>query len=338
MSGSPADTFEGDPIPRPIPAKDLICDSSKPYESPYNCYPAYHSLDKGWRLSDVFGHTIPGACPLAEDSTHPICIHVPRGRDVSLNIPSYDTIYPSDTSRCFSIPGNESFDIALPERNLGIHEMPMKPPSLHAERTTNGIGQERGGMRSILTNPSKTNPVEFVYLETLPWFIRPYLHTLRAQATRKGSGQVLDTSLSEFVKDVFYRPAIDRQRSTQLELILSIPPETTVTLVYDFEKAILRYTEYPPDANRGFIIAPAIIRVLSPNSHDDSVSAPVYLRTTNLLLPLPTPDFSMPYNVIIFTSTVMALAFGSIFNLLVRRFVAVEDTESAAKLKSRKQE
>ena len=35
----------------------------------------------------------------------------------------------------------------------------------------------------------------------------------------------------------------------------------------------------------------------------------------------------MPYNVIIFTSTVMALAFGSIFNLLVRRFVLAEEVE-----------
>jgi len=46
-----------------------------------------------------------------------------------------------------------------------------------------------------------------------------------------------------------------------------------------------------------------------------------------LLLPLPTPDFSMPYNVIILTSTVMALGFGNIFNLLVRRFVGADEIE-----------
>ena len=32
----------------------------------------------------------------------------------------------------------------------------------------------------------------------------------------------------------------------------------------------------------------------------------------------------MPYNVIILSSTVIALAFGSVFNLLVRRFVALD--------------
>ena len=105
-----------------------------------------------------------------------------------------------------------------------------------------------------------------------------------------------------------------------LELTLIVPPLSTLTLSYDFDKAILRYTEYPPDPNRGFEIAPAIVRVLGPPG-----APPTYMRTTSLLLYLPTPDFSMPYNVIILTSTVIALGFGSIFNLLVRRFVAADE-------------
>ena len=122
---------------------------------------------------------------------------------------------------------------------------------------------------------------------------------------------------------------MDRRRGTQLEFILSVPAASTVTLIYEFEKAILRYTEYPPDANRGFNVAPAVIRLLTSNDNGSALSSPpIYLRTTSLLLSLPTPDFSMPYNVIILTSTVIALAFGSIFNLLVRRFVAAEEAAS----------
>jgi phosphatidylinositol glycan class T len=37
----------------------------------------------------------------------------------------------------------------------------------------------------------------------------------------------------------------------------------------------------------------------------------------------------MPYNVIILTSTVMAMGFGSIFNIVVRRFVAVDELSNA---------
>lgn len=43
----------------------------------------------------------------------------------------------------------------------------------------------------------------------------------------------------------------------------------------------------------------------------------------------------MPYNVIILSSTVIALAFGSIFNFLVRRFVALDEVPDGTGLKSR---
>jgi phosphatidylinositol glycan class T len=156
-------------------------------------------------------------------------------------------------------------------------------------------------------------------MESLPWFMKPYLHTLRAHVS---------TSSEDALKDTYYRPAVDRVRGTHLELRLVIPPASTLTLTYDFEKAILRYTEYPPDANRGFDAPPAVIRILGPFHSADRKG--LYLRTTPLLLSLPTPDFSMPYNVIILTSTVIALGFGNIFNLLVRRFVGADEVPAVA--------
>jgi phosphatidylinositol glycan class T len=178
-----------------------------------------------------------------------------------------------------------------------------------------GHGQERGGMHATLKNPH-AYPQTIVYLETLPWFLKPYMHTLEIS---HGS-----------IEKMYYTPALDRKRGTHLELVLQVPALTTVELNYDFEKAILRYTEYPPDANRGFDVAPAVIRVLSSNASSVAqLLEDEYLRTTSLLLPLPTPDFSMPYNVIILTSTVIALGFGSIFNMLVRKFVLLEEVPAS---------
>ena len=154
--------------------------------------------------------------------------------------------------------------------------------------------------------------------------MKPYLHTLKAQVTSSPS---VDESV---ITSIYYRPALDRKRGTQIELRITVPAASIVRLTYDFDKAILRYTEYPPDANRGFDVAPAVIRFLpspSPSTLLGSGESALYLRTTSLLLPLPTPDFSMPYNVIILTSTVIALAFGSIYNLLVRRFVGADEVE-----------
>jgi phosphatidylinositol glycan class T len=45
----------------------------------------------------------------------------------------------------------------------------------------------------------------------------------------------------------------------------------------------------------------------------------VQIYSENLLVHLATPDFSMPYNVITFTMTVLALYFGSLLNVLRRR-------------------
>jgi hypothetical protein len=48
-------------------------------------------------------------------------------------------------------------------------------------------------------------------------------------------------------------------------------------------------------------------------------SSPVLSYTEVLLVPLTTPDFSMPYNVITITCTVFALYFGSLLNVLRQR-------------------
>ncbi|PQE07795.1 gpi transamidase component gpi16 protein [Rutstroemia sp. NJR-2017a BVV2] len=295
------------PIPRPVPYEDLKCDTSKPYHAEDTCFPRDEAAnEEDWSLSQIFGHSLKGSCPLADDSEDPVCINVPHAREVYV---SAGTTEHKDTSgyvRCFKLPEEGEFEMVLPRQDLQ-EKAPLEKPLLYAERSFIGYGQERGGVQAILTNPSATDAVDFVYMESLPWFMKVYLHTLKAKING------LD---EDVIQEMFYRPALDRKRGTQLEVRIRIPQNSTVILTYDFEKAILRYTEYPPDANRGFDVAPAVITIGN-----------VSIRTTSLLLPLPTPDFSMPYNVIILTSTVMALAFGSIFNLLVRRFVAADEAE-----------
>ncbi|KAK4985231.1 Subunit of the glycosylphosphatidylinositol transamidase complex-like protein [Elasticomyces elasticus] len=223
-----------------------------------------------------------------------------------------------DIERSKRPSSNADLDILVPERPSSP-SYPLEQPRLYADRTFTGYGQEHGGVHTVLQNPSPDASITLVYLESLPWFMKPYVHTLRATIT-----PVDPASASQYgIRDMHYRPALDRARSTQLELLLAIPPSSILTLTYEFEKAILRYTEYPPDANRGFDIPPAIIRLFPANNETTSPSS--YMRTTSLLLPLPTPDFSMPYNVIILTSTVIALGFGSVFNLMVRRFVGADE-------------
>ncbi|KAE8151389.1 GPI transamidase component PIG-T [Aspergillus avenaceus] len=306
------------PIPRPVPNDQLTCDTTKQYHSDDTCYPLEKTADGGWSLNEIFGRTVSGVCPLgvSQSPEETICLRVPNERGVAISDGAVEIRQPDGFSRCYTLQPSSSFDLVMPEQEATT-SIPLDEPVLRAERTIVGHGVERGGMRIIFDNPSNTGAADFIYFETLPWFLRPYIHTLQATITGR-DGIRRQVPASQIIKETFYRPAIDRERGTQLELACSVPAASTVTLTYDFEKAILRYTEYPPDANRGFNVAPAVIK-LGADEH------PIYIRTTSLLLPLPTPDFSMPYNVIILTSTVIALAFGSIFNLLVRRFVSVEE-------------
>jgi phosphatidylinositol glycan class T len=96
-----------------------------------------------------------------------------------------------------------------------------------------------------------------------------------------------------------------------METLVELPARTSVLITFAIEKASILYTEHPPDASRGWDI-PAAVFALSSGKR---------IYSTTLLAELSTPDFSMPYNVIIMTCTLVALFFGSIFNILTRSFV-----------------
>lgn len=63
---------------------------------------------------------------------------------------------------------------------------------------------------------------------------------------------------------------------------------------------------------------------------DVNMASSFFLRlyTEPLLIQLPTPDFSMPYNVICLACTVVAIGFGSLHNLTTRKFDFVDKSSS----------
>ncbi|KHN07166.1 GPI transamidase component PIG-T [Glycine soja] len=98
--------------------------------------------------------------------------------------------------------------------------------------------------------------------------------------------------------------------------------ELSFVLSIVFDKGFLHIDEYPPDVNEGFDIPSAIIsfpdfdaglqfsdksRSKSPLLSKLQEKSLVLSYTELLLVPLMTPDFSMPYNVITITCTFFAL-------------------------------
>merc|ERR1712107_839230 len=153
--------------------------------------------------------------------------------------------------------------------------------------------------------------------------------------------------MGELLKLV-YIPGVDRKRPYHLEMILKLPPKSVTTISFQFELSILRWVEYPPDANHGFYFGSASITARIPDNKNVTRLAPedstlsyaiwgnpptlsdvVTIYTETLLVTLPTPDFSMPYNVICLACTVAALAFGPIHNITTKSLslVSPEDVE-----------
>jgi phosphatidylinositol glycan class T len=167
-------------------------------------------------------------------------------------------------------------------------------------------------------------PTKVLWMETIPWFITLYLHAMTVVwAGSSGSELVIHTRAARMylalpkdgsVRIVNYKASDNLRRSpTLIETFVELPPRTSVLITVTIEKASILYTEHPPDANRGWDIPAAVF----------TLSTGMRIYTTTLLAELPTPDFSMPYNVIIMTCTLVALFFGSIFNILTRSFVWV---------------
>ena len=104
-------------------------------------------------------------------------------------------------------------------------------------------------------------------------------------------------------------------------------------LVVILVQKFLNVFEFPADANRGFDLPAAILAPLyddwevqseDSSSPYSSLASPLYSQTAVIRMPM--PDFSMPYNVVALTCTVLSLFVASTLGSLLYRFDKVSGT------------
>jgi phosphatidylinositol glycan class T len=210
---------------------------------------------------------------------------------------------------------------------------PLEWP-LRVERYLNAPSLEDGELFIHVHNLSPTHAVRVQLFDSLPWWCQIEIRTLAI--TQADGSPVPPTDVLQRT----YTPALHRSFPAQLSFVLRVSSASSVSVRVHFTKAMLLTSQYPPDVSRGFDIGSAIVRVwpersdelgrplgtFSPLSRgneggqdqgaaavDDDESVLFY--TDGLLLSLPFPDFSMPFNVIAFTSTILAFFFGSVLNM-----------------------
>ncbi|KAL3531101.1 hypothetical protein ACH5RR_010423 [Cinchona calisaya] len=213
---------------------------------------------------------------------------------------------------------------------------------LSVSRYLMGSGNERGSIAISLKSNRMSHRMKNVdnnagecwlrvdLFQVVPWYVKVYYHTLKIFIDEELQ------SMADTVEKIRVSPSEDKGLPGVMEMTLRLPCGVrSAALTLEFDKGFLHIDEYPPDANQGFDIPSAVVVFgdFETSMHladDDSLNKiPLLskLRDNNrvlaytevLLVPLTTPDFSMPYNVITITCTVFALYFGSLLNALRRR-------------------
>jgi hypothetical protein len=139
--------------------------------------------------------------------------------------------------------------------------------------------------------------------EALPWFIRRAPASTSFHGSGAGNGTLLVRQRS-----------VRRGQPEALTWTLAVPPSSDAHASYRYGAELLHAEELPPNTHHGVQLLPFSVRACWV---DGGECASWWLPP--LLLELPSPDFSMPYNVITFVSTVLAFAAGSILNALGRK-------------------
>ncbi|KNE63721.1 hypothetical protein AMAG_08808 [Allomyces macrogynus ATCC 38327] len=211
------------------------------------------------------------------------------------------------------------------------------PPTtdFSVSRYLTDAGQERGILAVDLTNHRQVGDRTAQYTDVLPWFVRAYLHTVAYTCYPQGHA----TPADGLVEGVWFQHGIDRQRPTVMEVQVTVPASHLCTLRVEYELANLQYAEFRPDAERGFEVGSGLVTLFLngtrparlPTAIDPKASDVVRIHADAVQVQLPVPDFSMPYNVITFTCTVLAFYFGTMFSLTLSRAVSYRIDETTKK-------
>ncbi|EDX17409.1 GD16119 [Drosophila simulans] len=306
-------------------------------------------------LRRLFGMGLNGYCELAESSK----IYVQRNElgeryqlvpepvhEVKTTRGGHSVVYSVyDMHEQFKEAGERLFNVAwLAPKSANRRRNLAKPslPPVTVHRYLLGHGQERGRIVTEVTN-SHYDALPIMLQEVIPWYVHAYLHTLsirrKPQRINEYGRQRLPFKL------LHYTPGKQRELPSHLEIGFMLPGQTSALISIDVDYLLLKWLEYPPDANHGHYIGSAIVSsqlpmgrnysALPPEGHlfehsfkCDTAELCAHLHTEALIVSLPTPDFSMPYNVICLACTVVALAFGPIHSVATKMIIVGRQTST----------
>lgn len=300
-----------------------------------------------WSFKRYFGRMIANTCPLASSSK--VYVDLEHHNEHTILTPS-PTYYDHKDHDGKEYAVYDLVDVLSKQNvfNLDVKYTkafntitPYDTAIVLGNRFQTGTGQPWGGVVCLIYNRHPSSDIFTTYLEMLPHFVRVYLHTLKIESFPGGTLNVDGTGTTITPLKLHYVPGQDNGRPYQLELAFHLPANSVVRISFQFESHLQKWIDYPPDANHGFYVPPSIISATLPSpanvsslNHHQSLLSTIFhhpnspfficIHTEPLLVSLPTPDFSMPYNVICLVCTVIAVAFGSVHNITTKSFTVYD--------------
>ncbi|WKX99458.1 hypothetical protein Q1695_014385 [Nippostrongylus brasiliensis] len=246
-----------------------------------------------WSIYELFSRKIVGTCSAARSSK--LLIYMDKG----IRLEPSPTEVVDAAVGVFDLKSNLSesgFTVSASYEGSLETVSVAHPGSLSVSSVLGGTDQQSGTLTTVLRNEGEA--LRVVYTHQIPWFMQVFYHTLVVKCGKVGSKA--DAKEAKIYQRRF-TPAVARQRPALIELELDLPSKSICRVEFEFEKAFLR-------------------------------NKPIALHGNVLLVALPVPDFSMPFNVICFVMTTVSLCFGPIHSFSTKMLIPVNSALPSSSL------
>jgi phosphatidylinositol glycan class T len=280
--------------------------------------------DKSWTIYSVFGKKLLEKCVVAETSK--VFVDTPANRNVT---PSADKSTTCDgrilNEYIIDSDFKGPFALKVKRSSEDTTGTPIEEgPSIHTfAQNTN---QNGGTITSRLKNFGD-NAYNGVYVHMIPWNIRIFTHTISYKC------DTTKITPTPQITNQKFSLAKDRIKPLLMEFAITLPAQSSCQISFHYETAHMRLNEYPPDSNNGvYMPGPTVVLKKLGNTAQPKDCQPqrrislvkeadTVLHGEPLLVLLPVPDFSMPFNVLCFVCTIIAFFFGPVHTMTTRIFV-----------------
>ena len=215
--------------------------------------------------------------------------------------------------------------LLFPQFDAKVHGV---QPHINLEHYISPRGSERGLITTKLSNPYLNESLNISLLEIVPWYVKVYFHTLDSRKDGK--------SLATTMQNLVIEPSTRIRNPHVLEFCTILPAASELSVSYEYRTAFLPLDDFPHDPNHGFDLLPAVVEVavvrdqnktaIGPFEHAPlleivrratAAEYPKRIFSQSVILDTPKPDFSMPFNVLCLTATIVTMFSSSIISSLV---------------------